>query len=279
MKNPNGTITDFQMDDAVYTSMGIFGSLLFQVIMFLLQCMAFYTLLFLRYRFGERKLNFLVILGASVLAYILSLDVFLIGGWLEIIDANSIAIFYRHLTIFFLLSILHLIHLRIRTRIFNERWYSQNEGISILYKIFELLGLSNLKLRIAGRTIFTVRQHTFWKYIEPVIVIFIGVSFMKSGMGFYGFFLIVSGSCIAITTQLQYYMFRRKILNILDGKIEASFISNLPEKGIVSEKTLEEYYGIDDFGAIHSREEIDQISVARTAKKTPKLSELELNPQ
>ena len=279
MKNPNGTMTDFQMDDAVYTSMGIFGSILFQIVMFILQCMAFFTLVFLRYRFGERRLNFLVVLGAWLFAYILSLDVFLIGGWFEIVDANSMVIFYRHLKLFFLISILHLIHLRIRTRIFNERWYSQNEGISILYKIFELLGLANSKLKIAGQTIFTVRQHTFWKYIEPAIVIFIAISFMKSGMGFYGFFLLVSGSCIAIATQLRYYMFRKKILNILDGKIEADFITSLPEKGIVSEKTLEEYHGIDDFGAIHSREEIDQISVARTAKKTPKLSASELNPQ
>lgn len=278
MQNPNVIMNKMEGNGLVGMSLGAFGSMIVFVIKFILYSMSFYTLAFLRYRYGERQLNFIIISLAWLFAYLLSGDIFLIGGWFEIVDADSIVIFYRHLWLFYLVSILHLLHLRIRTRVFNERWYSRNRGVSILYKVSELIGLANRQIRMNGRALFTLRQHTFWKYIEPGIVIFAGLLYMRAGIGFYGTFLLLSGICIFISSQMAYSEFRGKILNILDGKIEGDFISGLPETGIVGEKTLEAYYGIDDYGAIHSREELAQLSTAISASRLPVLNEAELNP-
>jgi len=191
-----------------YEKLSIIVQALLGFILFFLRMMCISIEVFIRANIGERYINILHTLGITA-TYLL-----LVGLTKDLTPAFENHIVDGFFFISVILVVLHVIAAKLRHRN-GQEIHSYYGGTPILVMFIP------------------INENFFRIYLEPILVVIIGVIFMTLGEADYysfyglGIILMVSGVCMLIKAQIEAYMQRQAYLDMLDRKIEADAISDV----------------------------------------------------
>ncbi|MGB1216592.1 MAG: hypothetical protein ACPG5P_01880, partial [Saprospiraceae bacterium] len=177
-------------------------------VLFFLRMMCISVEVFIRANIGERYINILHALGVTT-TYLL-----LVGLTKDLTPAFDTYIIDIFFSLSVILIILHVIAAKLRHR--NGREIHSYYG-----------GTPILTMYVP------INENFFRTYLEPILVIIIGVIFFILGeSGYYflyglGIFIVSTGILMFIKAQIESYIQRQAYLDMLDKKIESDAISDV----------------------------------------------------
>lgn len=219
---------------------------------------SWYSIVLMRYRFGERRFGLIWIVSGFVFTFLYQKiflfvrDMIFGGGLISSIVGAGLQMFgsvSRHAPVnqssmllkihayaFLILGVIHYVSI-LKRNIKGEKWHSRSTGISRLYNLYRKQR-SRLPERFRN-----FKDYHFMMYVEPLFVFSLGFLVMRID-DVYGWFLIFSSAGVFYKEQIARHETRRRLLDYVDAEIEN-------ERLISASKGEEvEHAGITLYGAI-----------------------------
>lgn len=155
---------------------------------------------FLRYDFGERYL--------SPIRLYLAYSIMLLFPLVPMIAGARTRLYWFIFVAFIGLGIYHRFRIWQRERQ-GIAWHSRSFGVSWLSKVLP------------------VDDWTLYRYVEPGICLLLGAIVWRYVNGVVGAWLTINGFVLLIKNYILYFQHRERILDMIDARIEASYMQNI----------------------------------------------------
>ena len=215
------------------------------IVYLLVRITAAQTTAFLHCRFGSRALN----LGTVLFGWLLLSLVWGFEGLGRINfkmttgqapeGESSMFLFWLHLAVFAGFAFYRMYESSRNLRQRREMRHSEDTGLSVLWPLVARF-LAPFGLITDGSVKpawYQLDEFKFQKWIEPLIVILLGMTVSKFGYEAYGTFLKLSGVCIFVMVQIQELNFYSFIQSQWDAGMAANLMEPAGAGGVSSQRS------------------------------------------
>ena len=171
---------------------------------------------FIRYDFGERYLGAIRIIMAALMLlaiYILPSSFFFYVG--------TTPLFITFAILFVAMVVWHRLRMASRHKQ-GIKWHSYSFGVSLLGEL--LIRIPSIKFPPT-----TKNDWILYRFVEPSFFFCLGIVLFPVDL-LLGFWLMLASTCLFVKNQLAYYQEYDRILDIIDGQIEADLYNDMTSK-------------------------------------------------